>query len=247
MSTSGNITASLPTAYKFDPAGYPAFRKTLVIRLSILMPVLLVGFMCLLWHFEGPRSFVLLVLIPVLTCWIAYHQVKEQQRNWESLEFDFRDGKLVRRLDKYPPLEFMPDEVTEIVEYPKGIAVKTINRQRTMSISNGLSDFASFRQQLEAWAPDAPVTKWAASPRDYVRVACELLACAWVFGGPLYLMFTRQQKLILPVGLALTFSMLGMILYVRKSPHLPTRARIGMWFLLLLPILGMVYRLGWIH
>jgi len=152
MSAIGNGATSLPSGYKLDPAGYPAFRKNLIIRLSILIPLLLIGFTYLLWHFDHPSSNVRLVFIPVLICWIAYRQFKEQQRNWESLEFDFRDGKLVRGLDKYPPLELMPNEVTAIVEYPKGIAVKTNKRRRTVFVSNRLSNFDSFRRQLEAVA-----------------------------------------------------------------------------------------------
>jgi hypothetical protein len=235
MSVSENGAASLPSAYQLDPAGYPAFRKSL----SILIPLLLIGFTCLLWFFDTPRSMVRLVFIPVLICWIAYRQAKEEQRNWESLEFDFRDGKLVRSLDKYPPLEFMPSEVTAIVEYPKGIAVKTNDRRRTVFVSNRLSNFDPFRRQLESWAPAAPVTKWAPSPRYYAGAVCELLACAWVFGGPLYRMYTERRALILPLGIALALSMLGIIPHVRNSPHMPVRAQRGTWMLKLLPILMM--------
>jgi hypothetical protein len=245
MSATGNGATSLPRGYKLDPTGYPAFRKSLIIRLSIFLPLLLIGFGGLLWYLDNPRSIFRLVFIPVLICWIVYLQFKEQQRNWDSLEFDFRDGKLFRSLDKYPALELMPNEVTAIVEYPKGIAIKTKDRRRTVFVSNGLSNFDSFRRQLETWAPAAPVTQWAPSRGNYFRTASELLACAWVFGGPLYLMFTQQRALILPLGIALTLSMLGVILYFRNSPHIPVRTQKRMWFLVLLPILAMVFRLVW--
>lgn len=72
-----------------------------------------------------------------------------------------------------------------------------------------------------------------------------VLACAWVFGGPLYLMYTQQRALVLPLGIALTLSMLAMILYIRKSPHMPIRAQRWMWLLMLLPILVIMSRLVW--
>ena len=245
MSTNGNSTASLPSAYKLDPAGYSEFRKSLAIRLSILIPLFLIGFVYLLWHFDRPRSIVRLVFIPVLICWIAYRQFKDQHRNWESLLFNFQNGKLVRTLDKYPSLELMPNEVTAIVESPKGITIKTNNRLRTLFISNRLSNYESFRGQLLSWAPEAPVTKSAPSFWNYVRSICELLACLLVFGGPLYLMFTQRQAVILPLGIVLTLSMLAMLLYLRKSPNMPKQAQKGMWLLLLLPILAMGSRLAW--
>jgi hypothetical protein len=245
MSAGGDGAASLPSAYKLDPAGYSAFRKSLVIRLSILIPLLLIGFTCLLWYFDTPRFIFRLVFIPILICWIVYRQFKQQQRSWESMEFDFRDGKLMRSLDKYPPLEFMPNEITAIVEYSKGIAVKTNDRRRTVFVSRRLSDIDLYRLQLESWAPAAPATKWAPSAGHYVRAVCELVACAWAFGGPLYLMYTQQRALILPMGIALTLSMLGIILYIRNSPHMPVRAQIGMWLLMFLPILVVVSRLFW--
>lgn len=246
MSPGANATALVPNVYKLDPAAYPAFRRRLVVRLSILIPLVLVGLAYLTRQFDIERDYlVLLVVLPVVGCSTAYHQVKEQRRNWESLEFEFRDGKLIRSLDKYPPLEFAPNEVTAILESSKGITIKTKDRLRTLSISNRLSNFSSFRSQLSFWAPAVPVTKWDPSALNYARFICELLACAWVFGGPLYLMYTQHLSVILPLGIILAVSMLAMLLYVRKSPHMPTRARKAMWVLLLLPILATVCRLAW--
>lgn len=239
-------TASLPSAYKLDPAKYPAFRKRLLIRLSVLAPLLVIGFSYLSWRFDTQREYRFrFVFIAFLVCWIAYRQFRDQRRNWESLEFDFRDGKLIRSLDRYPPLEFRPDEVTAIIESPKGIAIKTNRRLRTIFVSSKLSNYESFRRELASWAPAAPVEKMTPGPWHYVRTSCALLACAWVFGGPLYLMYTHQRAIILPLGVVLTLSMLAMILYVRNSPHIPVRAQRGMWVLLLLPILAVMSRLVW--
>jgi len=244
---SDNTATSPPTTYKLAFESYAEFRRALVIRLGIVIPLLLAGFVYLDWHFVGREESPLfrLVFIVVLLGWLSYRQFRQQRNNWRSLEFDFRDGKLVRRLDKYPPFEFLPGEVSAIIESPKGITIKTNNRLRTLFISNRLSNYESFRIQLASWAPEAPVTKWTLSFWNYVRNICELLACAWVFGGPLYLMYTQRRAAILPLGIVLTFSMLAMLLYVRNSPHMPIRAQKGMWFLLLLPILAMVSRLAW--
>lgn len=238
---SDNIAASFPTSYKLAPERYADFRRALVIRLSIVMPLLLAAFMFLSLRFdrdEGPAS--RLVFIVGLLGWLSYYQLRQQRNNWRSLEFDFRDGKLIRTLDKYTRLEFMPEEVTAIIESSKGVKIKTNNRLRTLFISNRLSNFEAFRRQLASWAPAAPVTRWAPSPWNYVRGICELLACAWVFGGPLYLIYTQRRAVILPLGVVLTLSMLAMILYVRNSPHIPVSTKKGIWFLLLLPILAML-------
>lgn len=243
---SENAAAPLATTYNLDPERYAEFRRSMLIRMGIAGPPLLAGFLYLSWRFErhiGPLFSS--VFTVVLIAWLSYRQFKEQRNNWRSLKFEFRGGKLIRTLEKYPALEFMPDEVTAIIESPQGMTIKTNDRLRTLFISNKLSNYESFRCQLASWAPAVSVTELASSRRDYVRSVCELLACAWVFGGPLYLMYTQQRAVILPLGIVLTLSMLAMILYVRNSPHMPIRAQKSVWFLLIFPILATLIRLLW--
>jgi hypothetical protein len=45
------------------------------------------------------------------------------------------------------------------------------------------------------------------------------------------------------LGIALSLSMLTLILYVRKSPQIPIREQKSLWILLLLPILATLFRL----
>jgi hypothetical protein len=233
----------LPTSYKLEPGRYAEFRRELVIRLSVVVPFLLAGFLYLAWHFDKDKSIFRLVSIPILIGWIVYRQFKDERNKWESLAFEFRDGKLIRKMDKYPLQELVPNEVTAILESPRGITIKTNNRLKSLFLSTRLSNYGAFRNQLISWAPGIEVTVWHHSPWNYVRNFLEILACAWTFGGPLYLMYTSRHAAILPLGIALSLSMLALILYVRKSPQIPIRAQKSLWILLLLPILTTLSRL----
>jgi hypothetical protein len=246
MSHTAEIAAGFPPTsfYKLDPGRFAEYRRKLVIRLSIVVPPLLAGLSYLAWHFDKERSYFRLALIPALIGWITYRQLfKDKRREWESLVLEFREGKLIRRLDKYPVLELVPSEVSEILESPRGIIIRTSNRQRGLFLSNRLLNYDAFRSQLISWAPAARVAVWHPVLWNYLRNFSEVLACVCVFGGPLYLMYTSRQALILPLGIALSLSMLAMILYVRNSPHIPVRAQKGLLILLLLPILAMLIRL----
>ena len=137
----------------------------------------------------------------------------------------------------------MPTEVTAILESPRGIIVETNERYKQLFLSNQLSGYEGLRSRLLLWAPNVKVSSWRRSYRGYVRNFGEVLACLCVFGGPLYLIYTPHRALILPFGVILTLAMLGMIVYVRNSPAIPTHTKKGLWILLLLPILGMLSRL----
>jgi hypothetical protein len=237
----GNGAASLLDSYKLEPSGYAEFRRSLIRRLAIADFLVVGGIALLFWRFDRTWADLSGFLVALVTTfWVAYRQLKEQRRNWSSLEFYFRDGKLARNLDKYPVMEFTPNEVTAITESPKGLTVKTNSRIRTMFISRSLSNYDSFRHRLASWAPATPISGRARSPWDYLLYALELLACAWVFGGPLCLLWTSRREVIIPLGIALLLSMLAMILYVRNSPSIPISSQKRLWFLLLLPALGML-------
>src|SRR5713101_3332939 len=113
MSPTAETTPGFPSAfYKFEPSRFAEYRRELVIRLSIVVPLMLAGLLYLAWHFDKERSFFRLIFIPVLIGWLLYRQFKDERNKWESLVFEFRDSKLIRRLDKYAVLELVPNEVT---------------------------------------------------------------------------------------------------------------------------------------
>jgi hypothetical protein len=232
-----------PTVYRLEPSGLAEYRGKLAIRLGIVIPLVSAGLFYLMWHFDRERSAFRFIFIPILIAWLAYRQFKEQQSNWRNLAFEFQDGKLIRRLDKYPTVGLMPSQVTAIIESPRGIIVETNERVKKLFLSNRLSDYAALRSRLLLWAPTVKVTSWERSKWGYIRDLSEVLACLCVFVGPLYLMYTPYRAVILPLGLILSLAMLGMILYVRNSPAIPTRAKKGLWILLLLPILTTLFRL----
>jgi hypothetical protein len=230
-----------PTVYKLEPSGFAVYRRELFIRLGIVILLVSAGWFYLMWHFDKERG--AFVFLPLLTAWVVYRQFKDQRRNWQRLVIEFQDGKLIRRLDKYPTVELVPSEVTAIVESPRGIMVETNERLKRIFLSNRLSDYEGLRGRLLSWAPTAAVTSWRRSYWDSVRAFSEFLAGFFVFGGPLYLMYTSDRAVILPLGLILSLAMLGMILYVRNSPAIPTRTKKCLWILLLLPIVPMLFRL----
>jgi hypothetical protein len=234
---------AVPIVYKLEPSRFAGYRRELFIRLGIVVPLVTAGLFYLMWRFDIERDVFRLTFIPVLMAWLVYRQVKDKRRNWQTLVFEFQDGKLIRRLDKYPTVELMPSEVTAILESPRGIIVETNERLKKLFLSNKFSDYEGLRSRLFSWAPTVKVTSWRRSYWDYIRDFSEVLACLCVFGGPLYLMYTPNRAVILPLGLILSLATLGMILYVRNSTAIPTRTKKGLWILLLSPILVMLFRL----
>lgn len=235
-SDSGSVLE--PTVYKLEPSRFAEYRRALAIRLGIAMPLVTAALLYLNWHFDKDRdSFVRLLLIPVLTGWIVHRLFKDERDKWQSLALEFRDGKLIRRLNKYPTVELRPSEVTAILESPRGITVKTNDRLKALFLSNRLVDYETLRSRLVSWAPAVRVTSSQRSFWGYTRGFAEILLCLCVFGGPLYLMYAPQHAVILPLGIVLSLAMLGMILYFRNSPQIPTSSRKMLWVLLLLPIL----------
>lgn len=232
-----------PTAYKLEPSCFAECRREMVIRLGIVIPVVTAGLLYLVWRFDKERDAFRLIFIPALAAWIVYRQFKDQRRNWQTLVFEFQDGKFIRRLDKYPTVELVPSEVTAILESPRGITVETNERLKRLFLSNKLSDYEGLRSRLLSWAPTVKVASWRPSYWDYIRDFIEVLACLCVFGGPLYLTYIPFRAVILPLGLILSLAMLGTILYVRNSPAIPTRTKKFLWILLLLPIVAMLFRL----
>ncbi len=246
MSHDSNTDSVLqPVVFKLEPSRFPEYRRELFIRLGIAMPLVAAGLLYLAWHFDRERDIFVLILIPVLTGHIVYQQFKNERDKWRSLVFEFRDGKLIRRLDKYPTVELAPSDVTAILESPRGITVKTNERFKGLFLSNKLVDYETLRGRLLSWAPTVRVTSWRRSYWDYTRSLIEVLVCLCVFGGPLYLMYTPQHAIIRPLGAILSLAMLGMILYVRNSPQIPTTTKKSLWILLLLPIVVMLIRLYW--
>jgi len=241
MSLDADVAPTLqPRVYKLEPSRFAGYRREMFIRLGIVIPLVTAGLLYLMWRFDRERDAFLFVFIPVLVAWLVYRHFKDQRRNWQTLVFEFRDDKFIRRLDRYPTVELVPSEVKAILESPKGITVETNQRLKKLFLSNKLSDYEELRSRLLSWAPTVKVTRWRSSYWGYIRDFSEVLACLCVYGGPLYLVYTPYRAVILPLGIILLLAMLGMILYVRNSPAIPTRTKKFLWILLLLPILAML-------
>jgi hypothetical protein len=233
-----------PRAYKLDPSRWAEYRQGLLIRLGVVIPIVSAGSFYLMRYFEGKRdAFQFFFILGVVMAWFVYRQVNRQRRNWRSLAFEFHDGKLIRRLDEYPTVELVPSDVSAILESPRGIIVETNDRLKKVFLSNKLTDYDGLRSRLLSWAPTVKIIGWRRSSWGSIRDFSEVLASLFVFLGPLYLMHTSHRSVILPLGLILSFAALGMILYVRNSPAIPTRSKKSLWLLLLLPILPMLSRL----
>ena len=232
-----------PRVYKLEPSRFAEFRRGFFVRLGILVLLVTAGLFYLMWRFDRDQGAFRFVFIPVIAAWVVYRQYKDQRRNWQTLVFEFHDGKFIRRMDKYPTVELVPTEITAILESPQGIIVETNERLKKLFLSNKLLDYEALRSQLLSWAPTVRITSWRRSYWDYIRNFSEVLACLSVFGGPLYLLYTPYRAVILPLGLILSLAMLGMLLYGRNSPAIPTRTKKFVWILLLLPVLTTVFRL----
>jgi hypothetical protein len=187
-----------PTVFRLDPDTFARYRNQLAIRLGVVMPIVAAALIYLRWHFD--RSVSAFVFVPALVIWLAYHKFREERNKWEILEFEFRDGKLSRRLEKYPTVELLPSDVTAIVETPRGIEAATSSRNKNLFLSNKLCRYQTLRNQLCSWVPSITIKSQPNSHGPKVRTFIEVLACLSVFGGPLYLIYTSNVAVVLPWG-----------------------------------------------
>jgi hypothetical protein len=245
MSPTAETSAGSPPAfYRLDPGRFAEYRRELVIRLGIRGTLVVAGLLYLAWHFHR-RSFSDVAMIAVFGIGVPiYSGLKGGRSRWESLEIEFRDGKLIRRLGQYPVLELVPNDVTAIVELARGITIETNGRLNGLFISNGLSNFDTFKSQLISWVSAGKGSVPQPSPWRYLRNFCESLALTLILsGGPLYLWYTNRRAVILPLGIVLSLSAFPIVLYFRNSPNTPIRGRNAFWFLVWMPILMMLLRL----
>jgi hypothetical protein len=211
--------------------------------MAVVGPLLLAAIWYLDGRFDARRDTFDFVGLPVILVWVSYRGLQRERKNWDSLALDLRGDSLIRRLPDYPPLEISPNDVTKIVESSHGLTIRTTSRQKTLLVSEGLLEYDEFRARLLAWAPTAKVVHPPSSVLTSITALATCLFCTAMFGTPLYLLMYVPQKLVLPVGIAITACFLLAILYYQRSPHVPVSTRKMAWILLLFPILGLVARL----
>jgi hypothetical protein len=108
--------------------------------MGVAIPLMGAGLFYLTWHFDRERGAFNFIFIPVLMVWLVYRQFRDQLRNWQ----------------KYPTVELAPNEVTAILESPRGIIVETNERLKKLFISRNVSDYEGLRSRLLSWAPTLP-------------------------------------------------------------------------------------------
>ncbi|HEU5414158.1 MAG TPA: hypothetical protein VFW31_10390 [Candidatus Angelobacter sp.] len=202
------------------------------------------------WYFDGRiqpnRSFFDFVGLPIIVVWSTYSSVRRARKEWETLEVEFRMGKLIRKRPGYPDLEFAPGDITRIVESHKGMVIETGSHFRRLFISKHLVDYGDFRADLRAWAPSVSIVPAERSIRAWVLSVASVLGGMCLFGlGPIYLMGTSHRELVVPLGIALCLANFAFILvFMLRSPEMPSRFRYTGWILPALPLLAMFIRLS---
>ncbi len=170
FSDADTVPTLQPTIYKLEPSRFAGRRRELLIRLGIVIPLVGGGIFYLMWRFDRDGSTFSFVLILVLMISFVYGQFRDQRSNWQNLAFESRDGKFIRRLDRYPTVELVPSEVTAIIESPRGTVVHTNDRFKKLFLSNSLSDYEGLRGRLLSWAPSAKVSNWrGTAPQSLFR------------------------------------------------------------------------------
>jgi hypothetical protein len=183
-------------------------------------------------------------ILTVHFCFGGIPDDRKGEKELYSAALEFRSDRLIRRLPDYPDLEVRPNEITTIKESAKGLTIKTVSRPKALFVSSGLIDYDDFRNRLFAWAPMAKVVASRDSLASNFLTVLFCFAVAFgLFGTPLYVMYTAHRALIIPLSLTSFLAILGMIVYSRRSPHLPISSRNTIWILLLLPLAIMIARI----
>jgi hypothetical protein len=237
--------APVSRSYRMDPARFVELRRRLLTRLVLVGPVIIVFIWFLDGHLSPTRDIFDFIFLPFILAVMGYQSIRRERERWNSLILEFRAGILTRTVTDYPPLEISPNEVTAIAELSHGIGIRTNPRLKALWVNKELLDYDDFRKELRTWAPTAKVVQRTKSVRSLLTSSAPVLGCLAIFGGPLYLMHTPHQELVLPLGLVLTAGMVAMLLYNRRSPNTPISIRYTMWILVLIPLLAMYARLHW--
>jgi len=232
--------------YRLDPRGFDEVRRRMLILLGALAPLVI----AVVWYFDGrlhpDRAFFDFVGIPIIVVWTTYSSVRRARKNWELLRLELRTDKLICKRPGYPDLELAPEDVTRIAESPKGMVIETKSQFKRLFISKRLLDYEDFRANLTAWTPLVSIVPAARSIRAWVFSVASILGCMCLFGlGPIYLIGTPHRELVVPLGIALCLANVAMILlFMLRSPEMPTSFRYTAWILPALPLLAMFVRLS---
>lgn len=160
----------------------------------------------------------------------------------DALTLEFSHGNLVRALPNFDPLEIAPREVTRIVESTRGITIETNSLFKVLFVDRGLADYDDFRSKLALWASQAHGPSSTPSILAVIKKVASYLVCVIFGAGPLYLMYTTETKLVLPLCIVLTAAFAAMIGYCQRSPYFPISLRRRAWILLAMPLLALIYR-----
>jgi hypothetical protein len=232
-------------SYRLDSRGFDEVRRRILIVLGPLAPLLI----AFVWYFDGrlhpDRGFFDFILLPILLVYTSFKSVRRERRGWESFRLELRGDRLIRKRKGYPDLEVAPGDVTRIVEARRGMVIETASHLKRLVISKHLLDYEDFRANLRAWSPAVEIVPAKKSLRTWILSAASVLVCMCLFGfGPLYLMGTPHREWVVPLGIGLCLGNLALILvFMFRSPDVPSHFRYLAWILPALPLLAMFSRL----
>jgi len=243
--TTDHSGAAGARSYRLDPSGFDEERRRILVVLGPLAPLLI----ALVWYFDGrlhpDRGFFDFIVLPIILVWTSFRSVRRARRGWESLRLELRTDKLIRKRSGYPDLELAPGDVTRIAESRRSMVIETASHFKRLVINRHLLDYEDFRANLRAWAPEVEIVPAVRSLRTWILSVASVLGCICLFGfGPLYLMDTPHREWVVPLGIALCLANLALILvFIFRSPEMPSRFRYLAWILPALPLLAMFSRL----
>ena len=225
--------------YRLPPSGFPAYRRTLI-RTGLVVSgvVLALALSVSLSQTERDQWPVLLVGGPFVALLLGLgvrKAIRQQKEVWSSVEIRMDDGAIGRAQLRIPEILLRREDVTAVVESPRGLVVKTTDRFRSLFIPRLLDprDYAEIREDLATWVP----IKTAGSGAIWMnRISLVLL-----IGGFAVMLFSHDRLLVavMALGLFLFYAWASWRAYRQEGYDPKTRKMtiVGLLFIVLIAAL----------
>jgi hypothetical protein len=169
----------------------------------------------------------LLVFIAVCVPYGAFRGIRRSLRilreGWDSYELGLGDDFVLKKQANMPEIEIGRDEITRVQEasskgIPNGLVIRTADRQCFISVPVALDGYDEVKYQLGHWHQLE-----ALSTLKYL--ALQILVWLLIPAALLVIFVSRNEWLVLAVGIMLITFMGFAIVELRRSMNVDSRAK----------------------
>jgi hypothetical protein len=224
--------------FRLGPGGFRPLQTQLIAK-SLVVSALAVGAaMFIVSRRTSLEIRQLAVIVPMLLLFVGfgiYRSVTRERAALVGSEWDVGDDFIRRRTPHRPTIEIRSDEITRIEAVRNGLVVRGRTSERAIWIPAWLEGFSALRTRLAGWqVGEIPVHRSSQSAMFFLVSIATIAAFATTF-------ISSDPRVVVPVGLVLSASILYGFWYIRKSVHIDSRVKRSAWFVLM-PALALLAR-----